>query len=108
MPYRWPQKVHRYGLMPHPFLRLFVALYENKVPWNTRPQGWCAESLRAYIRAEMLPSLRPVAPRKSAGTSFGDRYYLHRIHFDAALNEAGNQYLAKLKKEHARNPLHKR
>lgn len=103
-PYRWPQKVHRYGLMNDSFLRLFVALYENKVPWNTRPNGWCAESLREHIRTEMLPALKPVPPKGSAGTPFGDAFYLRRINLNAALHEAGNSYLESLKIERDHNP----
>jgi hypothetical protein len=102
--YRWPQKVHRYGLMKHPFLRLFVALYENKVPWNTRPQGWCAESLREYIRTHMLPTLEPVDPRLGAGKAFGAAYYIDRINLDAALQEAADPGLAKLRNIRAQNP----
>jgi hypothetical protein len=102
--YRWPQKVHRYGLMQHPFLRLFVALYENKVPWNTRPQGWCAESLREYIRTHMLPALEPVEPRIGGGRAFGAAYYIDRINLDAALQEAEDPGLAKLRQIRAQNP----
>ena len=43
--YRWPQKVKRYGLDLHPFLRLFVGLYENTVPWNKHSKGWNAALL---------------------------------------------------------------
>ena len=102
--YRWPQKVHRYGLMQYPFLRLFVALYENKVPWSTRPQGWCAESLREYIRTHMLPTLEPVDPRLGAGKAFGAAYYIDRINMDAALQEAADPGLARLRKLRAQNP----
>jgi hypothetical protein len=102
--YRWPQKVKRYGLEAHPFLRLFVGLYENMVPWNLHPKGWDAEGLNAYICERLLPGLKPTDCTGPSDDPFGGKYYLQSIALEAALQADEHAELVALRARLGEDP----
>jgi hypothetical protein len=102
--YRWPQKVKRYGLEAHPFLRLFVGLYENTVPWNLHPKGWDADLLNAYIRERLLPGLKPTVCTGPLDDPFGGKYYLQSIALEAALQADEHAELVALRARLGEDP----
>ncbi|MEI7776453.1 MAG: hypothetical protein WCK17_16945, partial [Verrucomicrobiota bacterium] len=102
--YRWPQKVKRYGLDLHPFLRLFVGLYENTVPWNKHAKGWSADLLNEYIRETLLPALEPTDCAGSCDEPFGAKYYLKNVALEAALQGDEHAELVALRSRVASDP----
>ena len=102
--YRWPQKVKRYGLNTHPFLRLFVALFENTVPWNKHPKGWDANLLNEYIRETLLPALKPTDCVGESNAPFSDKYYLKNIALEAALQADEHAELVALRSRVSSDP----
>ncbi|RFC43650.1 MAG: hypothetical protein DVB28_001413 [Verrucomicrobia bacterium] len=102
--YRWPQKVKRYGLNSHPFLRLFVGLFENTIPWNKHPKGWDAKLLNEHIREALLPALRPTDCSDASGDPFRDKYYLKNIALEAALQADEHAELVALRSRASSNP----
>lgn len=101
--YRWPQKVKRYGLDTHPFLRLFVALFENTVPWNKHPKGWNANLLNEYIRETLLPALEPTDCVGESNAPFSGKYYLN-IALEAALQADEHAELVALRSRVSSDP----
>lgn len=102
--YRWPQKVKRYGLDLHPFLRLFVGLYENTVPWNKHSKGWNAALLNEYIRDTLLPALEPTDCSGSLDDPFGAKYYLKNVALEAALQADEHAELVALRPRVSSDP----
>ena len=102
--YRWPQKVKRYGLNTHPFLRLFVALFENTVPWNKHPKGWDENLLNEYIRDTLLPTLKPTDCVGESNAPFSEKYYLKNIALEAALQADEHAELVALRSDVSSDP----
>ncbi len=53
--YRWPTKIKKFGI-EHPILKVFVAKYENEIPWQVEKIK-DEDSLRNFIQNKMLPRL---------------------------------------------------
>ena len=53
--YRWPTKVKKFGIEV-PVLKVFVAKYENEIPWQ-KEEIKDEDSLCRFIQNRMLPDL---------------------------------------------------